>query len=70
LLGHVTQLGEGENRNAHKILDGRSRGKRPLTSPSRRWEDNIKIYVEETEWETVTCFKFAEVLMSGGVLRT
>ena len=36
-----------EGRRAIKILKGKPTGKRPLGRPRRRWEDNIKIYLEE-----------------------
>jgi hypothetical protein len=32
-----------EKRNAHKILVGKSEGKRPLGRPRRRWVNNITI---------------------------
>ena len=31
----------------HKILVGKTEGKRPLGRPRRRWEDNIKMDLEE-----------------------
>jgi hypothetical protein len=31
--------------NAYRILVGKSKGKRPLGRPRRRWEDNIKMYL-------------------------
>ena len=36
-----------EGRSAFKILTGKSIGKRPLGRPRRRWEDNIRIDLEE-----------------------
>jgi hypothetical protein len=33
----------GEKRNAYRILVGTPEGKRPLGSPRRRWENNIKM---------------------------
>ena len=36
-----------EGRNAFKILTGKPTGKRPLWGPRRRWEDNIRMYLEE-----------------------
>ena len=36
-----------EGRGAHKVLVGRPEGKRPLGRPRRRWEDNIKMDLEE-----------------------
>ena len=36
-----------EGRSAFKILTGRPTGKRPLGRPRRRWEDNIRMDLEE-----------------------
>ena len=36
-----------ERRSAYKVLVGKSEGKRPLGSPRRRWDDNIKMDLEE-----------------------
>jgi hypothetical protein len=36
-----------EGSSAFKILTGKPSGKRPLGSPWRRWEDNVRIDVEE-----------------------
>ena len=36
-----------EGRSAFKILTGKSTGKRPLGRPWRRWEDNIRMDLEE-----------------------
>ena len=43
--GHVVRMEEG--RSAFKILTGKPTGKRPLGRPRRRWEDNIRIGLEE-----------------------
>ena len=43
--GHVARMEEG--RNAFKIVKGKSTGKRPLGRPRRRWEDNIRMDLEE-----------------------
>jgi hypothetical protein len=43
----------GERRGAFKVLVGKPEGKRPLERPTRRWEDNIKMDLQETEWESV-----------------
>jgi hypothetical protein len=37
----------GEERGVHRVLVGKPEGKRPLGRPRRRWEDNIKIDVQE-----------------------
>ena len=36
-----------EGRGAHKVLVGKPEGKRSLGRPRRRWEDNIKMDLEE-----------------------
>ena len=43
--GHVARMEEG--RSAFKILTGKPTGKRPLGRLRRRWEDNIRINLEE-----------------------
>jgi hypothetical protein len=37
----------GERRGAYRTLVGRSDGRRPLGRPRHRWEDNIKMDVQE-----------------------
>jgi hypothetical protein len=41
--GHVVRMEEG--RGVHKV--GKPEGKRPLGRPRRRWEDNIKMDLQE-----------------------
>ena len=36
-----------EGRGVHNVLVGKPEGKRPLGRPRRRWEDNIKMDLEE-----------------------
>ena len=36
-----------EGRGVHKVLVGKTEEKRPLWRPRRRWEDNIKMDLEE-----------------------
>jgi len=43
--GHVVRM--GEDRGVHRLLVGKPEGKRPLGRPRRRWEDNIKMYLQE-----------------------
>ena len=43
--GHVARMEEG--RSAFKILTGKPTGKIPLGRPRRRWEDNIRMDLEE-----------------------
>ena len=43
--GHVACMEEG--RGVHKVLVGKRDGKRPLGRSRRRWEDNIKMDLQE-----------------------
>ena len=36
-----------EGRGVHKVLVGKPDGKRPLRRPRRKWEDNIKMDLQE-----------------------
>ena len=37
----------GEGRSVHRVLVGKPGGKRPLGRPRRRWEDSIKMDLQE-----------------------
>jgi hypothetical protein len=37
----------GEERGVYRILVSKTEGKRPLTRPCHRWEDNIKMDLQE-----------------------
>ena len=37
----------GEDRGVHRVLVGKPEGKRPLGRPRHRWEDNIKMDLQE-----------------------
>jgi len=37
----------GERRGVYRFLVGKPEGKRPLGRPRRRWEDNIKMDLQE-----------------------
>ena len=43
--GHVALMGQG--RGLYRILVGKPEGKRPLGRHRRRWEDNIKMDLQE-----------------------
>ena len=43
--GHVARMGEG--RGVHRVLVGKPEGKRPMGRPRHRWEDNIKMDLQE-----------------------
>jgi hypothetical protein len=43
--GNVARM--GERRGAYRVLVGKPEGKRPLGRPKRRWENNIKLDLQE-----------------------
>jgi hypothetical protein len=46
--GHVARM--GERTDAYRALVGKPEGRRPLGRPKRRWEDNIKMDLQEVGW--------------------
>ena len=46
--GYIARI--GERRGTHRVLVGKPEGKRRLGIPGYRWEDNIKIDLEEVGW--------------------
>jgi hypothetical protein len=46
--GHIWGRGE-----VHRILVGRPEGRRPFGRPRHRWEDNIKMDLQEVGWDGV-----------------
>jgi hypothetical protein len=45
--GHVA--GMGQRRGVCRVLVGKTQGKRPFGRPRRRWDDNIKMDLQEVE---------------------
>ena len=43
--GHAARM--GERRSVHRFLVGKPKRKRPLGRPRRRWQDNIKMDLQE-----------------------
>jgi hypothetical protein len=56
--GHVARMGEG--RGAYRILVRRPEGRRPLGRPKRRWENNIKMDLQEVGWDGVDWIDMAQ----------
>ena len=50
--GHVAHT--GERKDVYRVLVGKPEGKRPLGRPKRRWEDNIKMDIQEVGREVWT----------------
>ena len=44
-MGHVARM--EERRDVYSVLVGKTEGRRPLGRPRRRWEDNIKMDLQE-----------------------
>jgi hypothetical protein len=56
--GHVARMGEG--RGGYRILAGRPEGKIQLGRPRRRWEDDIKIDLQEVRWGGMDSIELAQ----------
>ena len=50
----------GEGRGVYRVLVGKPEGKRPLGRPRRRWEDNIKMDLQEVECGGVDWIELAQ----------
>jgi hypothetical protein len=50
----------GEDRGVHRVLVGKPGGKRPLERPRRRWEDNIKMDLQEVGGDRVDWMELAQ----------
>jgi hypothetical protein len=44
----------GERRGVSSVLEEKPEGERPVGRPRRRWEDNIKMDIQEVECEGMT----------------
>ena len=57
-----------EGRGVHKVLVGKPEGKRPLGRPRRRWEDNIKMDLDEVGRGCGTGWSWLRIGTGGGRL--
>ena len=64
--GHVARM--EEERGVHKIFVGKPEGKRPLGRPRHRWEDSIKIDLQEVERVVGTGWSWLRIGTVGGRL--
>jgi len=64
--GHVARMGKG--RGVYRVLVGKPEGKRPLERPSRRWEDNSKMDLEEVGGGFGTGWSWLRIRTGGGYL--
>jgi hypothetical protein len=58
----------GEGRNVYRVRVGKPEGKRPLGRPRLRWEDGIKMDLEETGWGVRSVFSWLRIEIIGGLL--
>jgi hypothetical protein len=56
--GHVARV--GERKGVFRVLVGRPEGNRPLGKPRRRWDDNIKMGLEEVVCGDMDWIELAE----------
>jgi len=57
LAGHVARMGEW--RGVYMVLVGKPEGKRPLGRRRSRWEDNIKMDLQEVRCGGMDCTELA-----------
>ena len=58
----------GEDREVDRVLVGKPEGKRPLGRPRCRWEDNIKMDLQEVGGIVGTGWSWLRIKTSGGHL--
>ena len=58
LAGHVARM--GESRGIYGVLVGKLEGKRLFGRPRLRWEDNIKMDLQEVECESMDWIELAQ----------
>ena len=58
----------GEGRGVHRVLVGKPEGKRPLGRPRPRWEDNIKMDLQEVGGVARTGWSWLRIGTGGGHL--
>ena len=58
----------GERRDVYRVLVGKPEGKRPLGRPRRRWEDNIKMDLQEVGWGECTELIWLRIGTGSGLL--
>jgi len=56
--GHVARM--RERRDVYRVLVGKSEGQRPFGRPRRRWEDNIKMDLQEVGCWSMDWFELAQ----------
>ena len=58
----------GERRGIYRVLVGKPDGRRPLGRPRRRWEDYIKMDLQEVGCGVWTGLRWLRIGAGGGLL--
>jgi hypothetical protein len=58
----------GERRGVYRVLVGKIEGKRLFGRPRRRWEDNIKLYLQEVGYGVWSGSSWLRIGTGGGNL--
>jgi hypothetical protein len=58
----------GERRGVDRVLVGKHEGRRPFGRPRNRWEDNIKMDLQEVGWGAWTGLIWLRIWTFGGHL--
>jgi hypothetical protein len=56
--GHVARM--EEERGMYRVLVGKPEGKKPRERPRRRWEDNIRMDLQEVGCGGMDCIELAQ----------
>jgi hypothetical protein len=64
--GHVARM--GEEKSVYRVLLGNHKVKRPLGRPGRRWEDNLRIDLQELGCGDMDWIGLAQYRVGGGHL--
>ena len=68
-MGRACSVNGGEEgRGVYTVLVGKPEGRRTLGSPRPRWEDNVKIDLQEVRWTAWTGLIWLRIGTGGGVL--
>jgi hypothetical protein len=58
----------GEGRGVYRVLLGKPEGKKPLGRPRRRWEDKVKMDLQEVGWGVWFGLSWLTIETGGGNL--
>ena len=56
----------GEKRGAYRVFVGKLEGKKPLRRNTLSWEGNIKMALQEIEWEACSGLIWLSIEICGG----